>query len=73
MDEQGMPSDAAQAARAKAKKVMEALNSGEPGAADEMLGKGEPKGNLFGSFKSKFGGKKDKKAEKKTGGDGVVR
>lgn len=69
MDEQGMPSDEAAAARAKAKKIMEALNSDDPKAADEMMGKGEPKGNAFGSLKKMFGGKK----EKKVGSDGVTR
>lgn len=63
-----MTSDAAAAARAKAKKVMQALESGEPGAADEMMGKREPKGNTgiipLDWLKTKFGRKK----EKKTGG-----
>ena len=67
-----MPSDAAQAARAKAKKVMEALESGEPGAADKMMGKREPKGNIgiipLDWLKTKFSGKKGKKT-----GDVVIR
>ena len=67
MDEQAAPSDEAAAARQKAKKIMEALNSDDPKAADDMMGKGERSGNIFDSFKGKFGGKKDKKGEKKTG------
>lgn len=53
-------------ARAKAEKVMAALESGEPGAADEMMGKAEPKGTAgiipLGWFKSKLTEKKEKKA-----------
>ena len=69
-----MPSDTAAMARAKAKKVMEALDSGEPGAADDMMGKREPKGTTgmlpLDYFKTKFSGKKDK--EKKANSN-VVR
>lgn len=64
-DPNGMPSDAAQAAREKAKKVLLALQEGEPGDADEMMGKREPKGNVgimpLDWLKTKFGGKKEKK------------
>lgn len=73
MDEQAAPSDEAAAARQKAKKIMEALNSDDPKAADEMMGKGERKGNIFDSFKGKLGARKAQKAEKKTEHDGVVR
>lgn len=63
-----MPSDTAAMARAKAQKVMAALQSGEPGAADELMGKSEPKGTSgiipLGFFKNKFSEKKEKKASK---------
>ena len=61
-----MPSDKAQAARERATEVMEALNNGKPDAADEVMGKPEPKAGggivSLSWLKSKFsGGKKDKK------------
>ena len=62
MDPNGMPSDQAQMARMKAQKVMKALQDGEPGEADEVMGKKEPKGTSglvpLDWLKTKFGGKK---------------
>ena len=43
MDENSMTSDTAQAARERAKEIMNALGSGQPGDADKLMGKREPK------------------------------
>ncbi|KAK5117717.1 hypothetical protein LTR62_005141 [Meristemomyces frigidus] len=68
MDREKMTSPQAEAARLRSAEVMEALRSGEPGAADHMMvkppkysekateGKEEKKG-LGGWFKEKVGGK----------------
>ena len=70
MDPESMPSDKAAAARMKAIKVMNALDT--PGEADKLMGKREPKGTHgiipMDWLKSKFSGKKEKKE-----GDKVVR
>lgn len=70
-----MPSDKAQAAREKAKEIMLALEDGKPGAADQMMGKREPKaGNgiiPLDWIASKFS--KKEKTEKKKKNDGVIR
>ncbi|GIZ44189.1 hypothetical protein CKM354_000739300 [Cercospora kikuchii] len=80
LDAQAMPSDQAAAARVKAAEVMAALKSGEPGAADKLMGDNEGKssgGNLTGltgpnGFFQKLRKKKAEK-ESKRASDGVVR
>lgn len=74
MDANAMPSDKAQAARERAREIMDALDSDKPGAADRMMGEREPKGNVgllpIDWLKTKFKkGPKDKNKES----DGVVR
>ncbi|KAF2210133.1 hypothetical protein CERZMDRAFT_86441 [Cercospora zeae-maydis SCOH1-5] len=80
LDAQAMPSDQAAAARVKAAEVMAALKSGEPGAADKVMGDNEGKssgGGItgLGGPKGFFQKLRNKKAEKqnKIAEDGVVR
>lgn len=76
MDKESMTSDRAEAARHKAAEVMAALKKGEPGDADKLMGKAEPKTRVvpLGWLGKKFGGKEQKeKKGKKTESDGVIR
>ncbi|EME84291.1 uncharacterized protein MYCFIDRAFT_173310 [Pseudocercospora fijiensis CIRAD86] len=64
MDRESMPSEKAEAARLRSAEVMAALKSGEPGAADRMMGGQKESGSKgivpLQWVKSKFGGKKKK-------------
>lgn len=77
LDENSMPSDKAQAARDRAKEIMDASRNGKPGDADRMMGEREPKGTAgllpIDWMKSKFGRSKKGKGGKEEKGDGVVR
>ncbi|EME39163.1 hypothetical protein DOTSEDRAFT_83021 [Dothistroma septosporum NZE10] len=58
LDPTNMPSKQASAARAKSQQVMEALRSGEPGAADRLMGDEPPKDRdgLLKRIKHRMGG-----------------
>ena len=72
LDEQSMPSDQAAAARAKSAQVMAALKSGEPGAADKLMGDNEGKSAAAGL--TPLGGPKGwfQKIKQKRDGKGKV-
>lgn len=67
MDPNSMPSERAEAARQKAKEIMLALEDGQPGDADRMMGPRKPQGNVgiipMDWLKSKFSSKKEKKQD----------
>lgn len=54
MDADAMPSEQAQAARNKTDEVMQALRSGEPGAADKAMGDSHQTGKSKGWLSSKM-------------------
>ena len=65
LDPNNMPSQQASMARSKSQEVMEALRSGEPGAADKLMSKEPPKGSdgFLKRLKQKMGsGLKGEKA-----------
>ncbi|KAF7187137.1 hypothetical protein HII31_11518 [Pseudocercospora fuligena] len=67
MNRETMPSERAEAARQKSAEVMAALKSGEPGAADRLMGPQRESGSKgivpMQWVKSKFGGKKKMQGE----------